>query len=150
MTDKPTLSTGITCRDPRAEILWLQKAFGFEVSFVVEDKDGALAHSELRFGDGVVMVGSEYDERHRSPASQNGVNTQSIHIHLADGLEAHYNRAKAAGAVIVREPADQFYGDRVYGCLDPEGHVWTFSQTVQTLTMEEMSAASGFSVRETL
>ena len=140
---RPTLSTGLSCRDPRAEILWLEKAFGFETTMIVEMDDGSIGHSELRLGDGLIMVGSEWDERHRSPTSLNGVNTQSIHVELKDGLEAHYERAKAAGAVIIREPADQFYGDRVYGCVDPEGHIWTFSQPMRTMTIEEMNAEGG-------
>ncbi len=147
---RPTLSTGLSCRDPRAEILWLEKAFGFETSFIVEMADGSIGHSELRLGDGLIMVGSEWDERHRSPASLGGVNSQSIHVHLSGGLAAHYDRAKAAGATIIREPADQFYGDRVYGCVDPEGHVWTFSETVRTMTWDEMSAEGGVTVRATL
>jgi uncharacterized glyoxalase superfamily protein PhnB len=148
-TKKPTMSCGLACRDPRAELQWLEKAFGFEITMVVENPDGAIGHSEMTFGDAVVYVGAEWDERHRSPASMGGVNTQSIHIQLAKELDAHCERARAAGAVIVREPADQFYGDRNYAAVDPEGHVWTFGQTVQEMTFEEMSK-SGYTVRSSL
>jgi uncharacterized glyoxalase superfamily protein PhnB len=148
-TKKPTMSCGLACRDPRAELQWLEKAFGFEITMVVEDPNGAIGHSEMAFGDAVVYVGAEWDERHRSPASMGGVNTQSIHIQLAKDLDAHCERARAAGAVIVREPADQFYGDRNYAAVDPEGHVWTFGQTVQEMTFEEMSK-SGYTVRSSL
>jgi len=147
---RPTLSTGLAYRDPRAALIWLQRAFGFEVSMIVEGEDGSIAHSEMRLGDGMIMVGSEWDAQHRSPASMGGINTQSIHVGLTEGIEAHCERAKAAGAVIVREMADQFYGDRVYGCADPEGHVWTFSQPVADLTIEEMSAGSGYKIRDKL
>lgn len=147
---RPTLASGISYRDPRAALAWLEKAFGFETSMVVENPDGTIGHSEMRFGDGLIMVGSEWDARHKSPASLQGVNTQSIHVQLMSGLDAHCERARAAGAVITREPADQFYGDRVYGAQDLEGHLWTFGQTVKAMSLEEMTAAGGVSVRERL
>jgi uncharacterized glyoxalase superfamily protein PhnB len=149
-TKKATMSCGLACRDPKAQLKWLEKAFGFEITMVIENPDGAIGHSEMRLGDGVIYVGAEWDERHRSPASIGGVNTQSIHIQLPSGLDAHCERARAAGAVIVREPADQFYGDRNYMAIDPEGHVWTFGQTVKVMTLEEMSQAGGMPVRTSL
>lgn len=95
------------------------------------------------------MVGHEWDALHKSPASLNGVNTQSIHIHLAGGddIDAHHRRAVAAGAVTLRPPADQFYGDRSYVVSDPEGHQWSFSRTMKVLTLDEMAAAGGVVVR---
>ncbi len=117
---------------------------------VVENPDGTLGHSEMTFGEGLIMVGREWDARHKSPASMDGVNTQSIHVHLPGDLDAHCARARAAGAVIVREPADQFYGDRTYMAIDPEGHVWSFSQTLKVMSHEEMSEAGGVPVRERL
>jgi uncharacterized glyoxalase superfamily protein PhnB len=152
MTDdtRATLSCGLACKDPRAELKWLEQAFGFEITLVVETPDGAIAHSEMRFGEAVIYVGSEWDERHRSPASLGGVNTQSIHIQLAAGLDAHCEEARAAGAIIIAEPADQFYGDRNYRAADPEGHVWTFGQTVKELSFAEMDEASGLKMRTSL
>jgi uncharacterized glyoxalase superfamily protein PhnB len=144
------MSCGLACRDPKAQLKWLEQAFGFEITMVVENPDGSIGHSEMRLGDGIVYVGAEWDERHRSPASMGGINTQSIHMQLPSGLDAHCERARAAGAVIVREPEDQFYGDRNYAAIDPEGHVWTFGQTVKTLTLEEMTQASGLSIRTEL
>jgi uncharacterized glyoxalase superfamily protein PhnB len=64
----------------------------------------------------------------------------------ADGLDAHCERARAAGAVIVREPEDQFYGDRVYSAMDPQGHVWTFGQAVRRVTREDAEKVSGFKI----
>jgi uncharacterized glyoxalase superfamily protein PhnB len=147
---RPTLSSGVFYRDPRAALKWLEAAFDFEITMVVTTPDGAIAHSEMRAGDGVVMVGGEYDARHKSPASMGGVNTQSIHIQLEDGLDAHCERARKAGAVITREPAEQFYGDRVYAALDLEGHVWSFAQTVKVMSNDEMAKAGGVVVRDRL
>jgi len=152
MTERkwPTLATGVYYRDPVAALKWLESAFGFETTMVVQAPDGVLAHSEMRFGDGMIMVGGEYDERHRSPASMGGVNTHSIHVQLEDGIEAHYARAREAGATIVRELADQFYGDRVYTATDPEGHDWSFGQTVKDVSNEEMTEQTGMTVRDRL
>lgn len=143
---RPTLTTAVFYKDPWAALDWLEKAFGFERSMVITDKDGKLGHSEMRFGDGLIYVGSEWAEFIASPASIGGKNTQSINVHLRDGLDAHCARARAAGAVIVREPDDQFYGDRVYSAKDPEGHVWTFGQTVRVVSREEAEKASGLKI----
>ena len=100
---------------------------------VIVDDEGRLAHSEMRFGDGMIMVGSEWSENHASPASLGGKNSQSVHVQLADGLDDHCERARAAGAEILQEPESQFYGDRTYRARDPEGHIWTFGQTVELI-----------------
>jgi uncharacterized glyoxalase superfamily protein PhnB len=147
---RPTMASGVSYRDPVAALKWLETAFGFEITMVVENPDGSIGHSEMRFGDGLIYVGREWDERHRSPANLGGVNTQSLHFQLDKELDPHCERARAAGAVILREPADQFYGDRTYMAMDPEGHVWSFSQTLKSMTFDEMSKAGGRPVREHL
>ncbi|MDB5465494.1 MAG: glyoxalase, partial [Phenylobacterium sp.] len=88
--------------------------------------------------------------RARSPASLDGVCTQFIRVHLADELDTHAERARAAGATIVQEPADQFYGARVYRALDPEGHVWVFSQEVADVPIVDQEAATGLKIRTSL
>jgi uncharacterized glyoxalase superfamily protein PhnB len=143
---RPSLGSAVFYRDPRAALDWLEKAFGFERTMVITDKDGRLAHSEMKFGDGYLMVGSQWADFVASPASVGGKNTQSIHVQLQDGIDAHCERAKAAGAAILMEPADQFYGDRTYRARDPEGHVWTFAQTVHHVTREEAERASGLKI----
>jgi uncharacterized glyoxalase superfamily protein PhnB len=143
---RPSLGSAVTYKDPLAALDWLEKAFGFERTMVVTDADGNLGHSEMRFGDGYIMVAPEWADDVASPASLGGKCTQTIHVHLTEGIDAHCARARAAGAVIVREPADQFYGDRVYAAKDPEGHVWSFGQTVRPVTREEAEKASGLTI----
>jgi uncharacterized glyoxalase superfamily protein PhnB len=142
----PTFRPSVYYRDPFAALDWLEKAFGFERSMVITDADGQLAHSQMSFGDGYIMVGREWADYTASPISLGGKNTHGIHVQLRDGIDAHCARARAAGAAILREPADQFYGDRVYAARDPEGHVWSFAQTVRTVTREEAEAASGLKI----
>ena len=79
-----------------------------------------------------------------------GINTQFVRIHLEDGLDEHCERARAAGARITDEPADQFYGARTYRAVDPEGHVWNFSQEVRVVSGEEMEKATGLKIHTSL
>jgi len=139
---RPALTAAVFCHDPD----WLERAFGFERSMIITDQDGKLGHSEMRFGDSRVYVGAEWAAFVASPAALGGKNTQTIHVHLKDGLDAHCARARAAGAVILREPGDQFYGDRTYRACDPEGRVWTFAQTVRLVSRAEAEAASGLTI----
>jgi uncharacterized glyoxalase superfamily protein PhnB len=146
MAPRPALSTSLSYRDPRAAIAFLEKAFGFELTLLVEDDAGQVAHSEMTFSGGVIMVGSEWSADHKSPASIGGKNTQSVHIQIDTDVDAHCARAKAAGADVFAPPEDQFYGDRTYRCRDPEGHIWTVGQTTKDLSFDEMSAASGLKI----
>ena len=106
----------------------------------------------MTYGKSVVMVGNEWSEDHKSPKSIGGKNSQSIHVQLAEGedLDAHYQRARAAGAEILMEPNMQFYGDRTYRARDPEGHIWTFSVTVKRMTPAEWDKVSGFTTKQRL
>lgn len=146
------LSSAVSYQDPKAAYRWLEAAFGFEPLFVLLDGDGNLAHSEMSYGDSVVMVGSEWSDDHKSPRSVGGRNTQSVHVQLPEGedIDAHCAHARAAGATIVMEPATQFYGDRTYRAKDPEGHIWTFGVTVQKMTPEQWDKASGLTTRKRL
>jgi uncharacterized glyoxalase superfamily protein PhnB len=133
-------------QDPKAALAWLEKAFGFELSMLLEDAEGNVAHSQMEFGDSYVMIGQEWSADHKSPKSVGGKNTQTVHIQIDTDLDEHFARAKAAGAVIDAEPEMQFYGDKTYRCRDPEGHIWTVSQTVTAVSREDAEAASGLKI----
>lgn len=138
-----SLTSALSYRDPKAALDWLEKAFGFERAMVITDDKGEIAHSEMRFRECLIMIGSEWSDDHRSPASLDGKNTQSVHVHMDEDIDAHCERARKAGAKIVQEPDTQFYGDRTYRAHDPEGHIWTFGQTVKAVSPEEWDKASG-------
>jgi uncharacterized glyoxalase superfamily protein PhnB len=146
------LSSSVCYQDPKAAYRWLENAFGFDPLFVLLDADGRLAHSEMTYGNSVIMVGSEWSDERKSPKSINGKNTQNIHVQLAEGddIDAHCVRARTAGAEIIMEPETQFYGDRTYRAKDPEGHVWTFAVTVKKMTPSEWDQAGGFTTRKRL
>jgi uncharacterized glyoxalase superfamily protein PhnB len=146
----PSVSVGVCYRDPKAALTWLEEAFGFEPAMVILAPDGSLAHSEMRFGDGVIMVGSEWSDAHKSPASIGGKNTQSTHIQLETDIDAHCEHARKSGAVIAQEPETQFYGDRTYRAVDPEGHIWTFGQTVEGVPPEDWEKTTGLTMKTRL
>lgn len=140
------LVSALVYRDPRAALKFLEAAFGFEVAMLIEDPQGNIAHAEMRFGDNLVMVGMEWSDDHKSPASIGGKCTQTLHINIDSPVDAHCERARAAGFEILMEPADQFYGHRSYRCRDPEGHIWTVGQAVKLVTREQAEAASGLKI----
>ena len=117
----------LTYDDARGAVDWLEQAFGFERSSVHEGPDGKLAHAELRFGDGMVMLGSAGPNGFglKTPKELGAVN-QGVYVIVDDGIDAHYERARGAGAEIVREPNDTDYDSREYMARDPEGNLWSF------------------------
>lgn len=137
--DWPRLSSAVYYEDARAAIDWLSRAFGFEVRLLIEGEGGRVDHSELTFGDGLIMVGSVHGRPGReftaSPRTLGGKNTQSLCLYV-DDVDAHCAQARAAGAEITREPTTDDYGDeygahRTYGAVDVEGHHWWFMKRVR-------------------
>lgn len=129
---KPTRATVIPAlryRDAPRAIEWLCDTFGFERHLVVPNEDGTIAHAELSFGNGMIMLGSavesDYGRLIRQPDEIGGFETQSAYVVTTDADEIH-RRAKAAGAEIVLEIQDEEYGGRGFTCRDLEGHLWTF------------------------
>jgi uncharacterized glyoxalase superfamily protein PhnB len=141
---RPAFIPSLAYKDNRAALKWLESAFGFEPSEVLTDAQGNIVHAEMTHHGGVVMIGSEWADWTRSPASLGGKNTQRVHVRIERGIDEHCTRARKAGAKIVMEPADQFYGDRTYMAVDPEGHCWSFSQPCRIVSNEEMENATGF------
>ena len=141
--DWPRISTILCYQDPGRAIDWLCAAFGFELRLKVEGEGGEIVHSELEYGEGLVMVGGEgawknKPERSfaRSPRSLEGANTQSLMVYV-DDVAAHFSQAQAAGARILTELMESDYGeeywaDRGYSCEDLEGHTWYFAQRLRT------------------
>ena len=128
-TTTATVVPTLRYRDAHAAIDWLERAFGFHRHFVVEDGDGGVAHAQLTFGHGMIMLSSarddEFGKMQRPPESTDAPVSQSPYVIVTD-VDAHHARALAAGAVIVMAPEDKDYGGRGYGCRDPEGNLWSF------------------------
>jgi uncharacterized glyoxalase superfamily protein PhnB len=136
----PRISSALYYDDPRAAIDWLCRAFGFEVQLIVEGDGGTIEHSELRYGEGLIMVGGTHKSEKmpfaKSPGQVNGANTQNMMVYV-DDAEAHCAHAREHGATIVREPethdyGDDYWSDRGYECRDLGGHHWWFFQRLRT------------------
>lgn len=135
----PRISTALYYDDAAQAIDWLCSAFGFEVQLKVESEVGRIEHSELVFGGGLVMVGeadkTEKFPYRRCPKQVDGINTQNMMVYV-DDVEAHFARAKQAGAEIVKQPETTDYGedywsDRGYECVDIGGHHWWFYERLR-------------------
>ena len=141
----PRITSAVYYDDAETAIDWLCNAFGFMVRIKVAGPDGSIVHSELEYGDGLVMVGQTgkddegkgvWQASQISPAAIDQRNTQSLCVHV-DDVDAHCERARTAGARIYREPettdyGENFWTDRTYGARDPEGHMWWFMQRLKT------------------
>jgi uncharacterized glyoxalase superfamily protein PhnB len=112
-------------RDLPAAIDWLYRVFGFEPLELVKNDDGTYVHVELRLGDGVIMPTTQSSKPNADNPWEQPLTTQGLYVAL-DGLDAHYERAVAARAEIVRPLADTDYGSREYTARDLEGNLWSF------------------------
>ena len=130
---KNTVSTiipSLRYDDALKAIDWLCDAFGFEKQAVYADDKGVVQHAQLTFGNGMIMLGSTangsaWGDRIAQPREIGGRETQCPCVIVAD-CDAHYARAKAAGAEIVDELEHKDYGGAGYSCRDLEGHLWWF------------------------
>ena len=115
-----TIFPSLRYRDARRAIDFLVDAFGFETKVVVDGGEGTVAHAELTYGDGGVMLGTDRDDSYGSHVGHGWMYV------VVEDADAHYARATAAGAEIVRELEDQDYGSRDYSARDFEGNLWSF------------------------
>ena len=128
---RSTIVPVLRYRDAPAAIEWLCRTFGFEKHLVVSNDDGTVAHAQLGFGNGMIMLGSvlanetEFGRLTKQPDQVGGGNTQSVYVVVTDA-DAVHARASAGGARIVMPIKDEDYGGRGFSCHDPEGHLWSF------------------------
>ena len=126
--------------DAGAMIDFLCEAFGFVERFRLDMPDGSVGHASLVYDGSEVTLATAY------PEGGLGGPGRLPHLHASvmvyvDDVDAHHARAAAAGANIAQAPEDQFYGDRTYRAVDPEGGHWWFHQEIRAVSAEEMQAA---------
>ena len=125
MAETSPISPYLYYDDGVAALEFLADAFGFQERMRHVDQDGTLRHGEMQFGTSVVMLASVPNS---TPDALGGA-TAGIYV-TVDDVDAHCERARAAGAVIEGEPEDKPYGARMYGARDPSGHIWWFAQAI--------------------
>lgn len=130
--DRPggVLVSCLTYENADAAVDFLCRAFGFAEHAVYRDEAGKVAHAELVFGNGMIMLGpdqgGDFGKKVMTLPKRAGDRcTQTIYV-IVDDVDAHHARAKAEGADILMPPKDQSYGGSSYSARDPEGHAWSF------------------------
>ena len=112
-------------------------AFGAVERYRLLEKGGRVAHAEILIGESLVMLGDEYPEYGIAAPAKPGASGAGIQLQVPD-CDAFVARAAAAGATVVRPPADEFYGERAARIADPFGHVWQIATTLEAVSPEEM------------
>ena len=131
----PRITPYLLYEDVAGALDWLARAFGFRERMRLPAPNGGIAHAEMERDGGVVMMGYP-GPQYRNPKRLGEV-TQSLYVYV-DDVDKHFVHARQAGARIIDEPQDQFYGDRRYAAEDPEGHLWYFAQHVRDVAPEDM------------
>lgn len=131
MTTHSSVIPTMKYKNASAAVDWLSLAFGFKKKLVFPDGNGGIAHAQLTFGNGMIMVSSESDTPYGRlmavPKDIDNVNTQSANIILKDDMvKSHYENAIRAGAKVALPLEKQDYGGHSYSVFDPEGHLWNF------------------------
>ncbi len=126
--------------DIDAAVRFLCDAFGFEKRLKVPGPDGRTMHASVVLDGGVVMMGwaGSPDSTFALGRADAGPLHASVYFYV-DDVDAHYVKAKAAGAEVTTEPATQFWGDRIYSVRDPEGQFWTFATHVEDIEPGDMT-----------
>jgi len=131
-----TITPYLLYKDCDAALAFLSEAFGFEEVLRYTGEEGYVNHAEARLGDARIYMGDPGDD-YRNPREVG--ETYGIYV-LVDDVDAHYERAKTAGAEITEEPVDQDYGHRRYSARDPEGVHWYFAAAIRQVEPQEWGA----------
>jgi PhnB protein len=132
-----TVTPYLAIRDAARAIEFYREAFDALELMRLADPSGRIGHAEIEIGGARIMLADEHPEMNvRGPESFGG-SPVSIHLYLED-VDAVFERAVAAGAKALREPADQFYGDRSATLIDPFGHCWFIATRQEVVPLEEL------------
>ncbi|MER6914937.1 VOC family protein [Streptomyces sp. NPDC000594] len=126
--ESPSVFPSLLYGDAKAAVAQLTEAFGFTEHLVYEDGDGRVVHAELRYGNGLVMLGSKGTGGEYDRALGDG-GPSGVFVHVGD-VDAHHRRAVEHGVEVLVPPTDREYGARDYLARDLGGHVWSFGDYV--------------------
>jgi len=121
-----------------AALQWLGTTYGFKETLRFTDSTGRVSHAEMDAGGGSVFMLGEPGSGYQSPRRSGHYNA-FLHVNV-DDVDAHFERARAAGATILTEPEDKEYGERGYRSEDLEGHRWEFATHVRDVEPEDWGA----------
>jgi PhnB protein len=144
MPDVKPIPDGYPRVSPHLSVVGAAKAIDFYKQVLgatermrMDAPDGAVAHAEIQVGDSVIMIGEEMPGGTDPSPTTLGGSPVALFVYVED-VDDVYNRAMDSGATTVREPKDQFYGDRVAMFDDPFGHRWNIATHTEDVPREEM------------
>jgi PhnB protein len=125
-----TVTPYLAVPDPQSLIDFMVRVFDAKEREIIRKPDGRINHAEVQIGDSVIMLGS--------PSSNYGLATATLYVYV-DNADARYQKALAAGATSISEPANQFYGDRHAGVKDTNGISWWIATHFEDVPPEELA-----------
>ena len=136
-----TLQIYLAVEDASKAIDFYKEAFGAEETIRMPGPDGSVAHAELQIGDSKLMLSDPFPQSNVRPPSERGGPTASIFMYV-DDVDATFEQAQRAGATVVSELEDMFWGDRFGTVADPFGQVWAMATHKEDLSEEEIAERS--------
>jgi PhnB protein len=133
-----TLTPYLAVEDAERAIEFYKDAFAADEVIRMPGPDGKIAHAELQIGDSKLMLSDPFPQSNVRPPSERGGTTASIFMYVED-VDGAFDQAKKAGATVVTELENMFWGDRFGTLADPFGHVWSLAQHVEDLSPEEIA-----------
>jgi PhnB protein len=133
-----TVSPYLAVDDAGKAIEYYKKAFGAKERGRMDTPDGGVAHAEIEIGDSVVMLSDPMPQGSTKPPKELGGTSASVFLYVED-VDAIVKQAVDAGATVLMEVTDQFWGDRFGTIQDPFGHTWSIATHVEDLTPEQIA-----------
>ena len=124
-----TLTPFLMVKGAEKNIEFVKNAFGARERSIHKGPDGTIMHAELWIGDSVIMMSEETEKYPAMPSA--------LYMYVED-VDSVYNKAMRAGGTSLREPTDEFYGDRSSGIKDPAGNQWWIATHIEDVSPEEM------------
>jgi PhnB protein len=142
-----SLQIYLAVEDAAKAIDFYKEAFGADETIRMPGPDGKVAHAELQIGDSKLMLSDPFPQSNVRPPSERGGSTASVFMYV-DDVDATFAQAQEAGATVVSELEDMFWGDRFGTVADPFGHVWAMATHKEDLSEEEMAERSKAAMAE--
>ncbi|HKG42823.1 MAG TPA: VOC family protein [Gaiellaceae bacterium] len=142
-----SLTPYLAVDDAARAIDFYKEAFGAEEVLRMAGPDGRIGHAELQVGDSKLMLSDPFPQSNVRPPAERGGPTASVFMYV-DDVDATFAQAQSAGATVVSELEDMFWGDRFGTLADPFGHVWSVATHKEDLSEEEMAERSKAAMAE--
>jgi PhnB protein len=141
------LTPYLAVEDAEKAIEFYKDAFGATEMVRMPTPDGRVAHAELQIGDSKLMLSDPFPQSSVRPPAERGGTTASIFMYV-DDVDATFEQAQKAGAQVVSELEDMFWGDRFGTVSDPFGHVWSIATHKEDLSEQEIVERSKAAMAE--